>query len=76
VKFAISSKLSIIDAIWHNKDRDDCIVCLTNDYYLRYFNVKNPKIQFKEYYLANVHTQTNLEQLNNDKTGTNNKNNL
>jgi len=69
IKFTLSPKLNIVDALWHKKESDDCVVCLTDDYYLRFFKVKNPKIQFKEYHLANVISQSNLEQVTNEKSG-------
>ena len=67
IKFNVSSKLNIVDAIWH-KGQEDCIICLTSDYYLRYFKLKNPKIQYKEYHLLNTLSNSNLDQITSDQS--------
>ena len=68
IVFSINSKLNIVDAIWHVRHNDDCVLCLTNDYNMRFFKVKNPKIQMKEFHLASVFSQSNLDQMASEVT--------
>lgn len=69
VKFTISPKLNIVDALWHKNEKSDTVVCLTSDYCLRFFKAKNPKIQCKEFHLNNVISDSNLQQCTGEKSG-------
>ena len=69
VKLTISPKLNIVDALWHKNEKSDTVVCLTSDYCLRFFKVKNPKMQYKEFHLNNVISDSNLQQYTGDKSG-------
>lgn len=61
VKFKLNTKLDIIDSIWHRREDDESVICLTNDHNLRFFKSKNPNILYKEYHLETSYTQIDME---------------
>lgn len=53
IRLNLNKKSNLLDAIWHQSDSNECIICLTSEQDLQFFKITHPNHSYKELSLNN-----------------------